>query len=304
MGRACGTTIVVKNLFFSTPARRKFLRSVNAEARQVAQTIIHLAAGYPALSFELEHQDRQILNYAPASRRERAAELVGIPVAELLDLVHEEEGLKIEGVLAGPEHCGRSKGKQYLIVQGPAHLFATAGYRCTAVLCRVYCPKDIIQCSCSGSIWIQRKSTSTSIRRNGRFAWPTKGRSLRLLRTASGRACACPMCNPLSTLRLQCDPHSEAGRHGGRMAHLASMRPVAIRLAPTIRSDRHAWEKPIVAGVAKKAVRHPASPGVATTHDVDDQLALTFRRSSRRPKSPWPKTPRCGRSTTSTFSSR
>ena len=78
MGRARGTTIVVKNLFFNTPARRKFLRSVDAEARHVAQTIIHLAAGYPALGIELEHQDRQVLNYTPASRRERAAELLGM----------------------------------------------------------------------------------------------------------------------------------------------------------------------------------------------------------------------------------
>ncbi|MDE2706762.1 MAG: DNA mismatch repair endonuclease MutL, partial [Gemmatimonadota bacterium] len=136
IGRARGTTIVVKNLFFNTPARRKFLRSVDAEARHVAQTIIHLAASYPALGFELEHQDRQVLNYTPASRRERAAELLGIqtaPVAELLDLAHEEEGLRIEGVLAGPEHCGRSKGKQYLIVQGrpiSSRLIASAVQRC------------------------------------------------------------------------------------------------------------------------------------------------------------------------------
>ena len=133
IGRARGTTISVKNLFFNTPARRKFLRSVDAEARHVAQTIIHLAAGYPALGFELEREDRQVFNYAPASRRERAAELLGIPVTELLELAHEEEGLKIEGVLAGPEHCGRSKGKQYLIVQGrpiSSRLMANAVQRC------------------------------------------------------------------------------------------------------------------------------------------------------------------------------
>ena len=141
IGRAHGTAIVVNNLFFNTPARRKFLRSVDTEARHVAQTIIHLAAGYPALGFELEHQGRQVLNYAPTSRRGRAAELLGMrppyggriaPAAELLDLAHEEEGLKIEGVLAGPEHCGRSKGKQYLIVQGrpiSSRLMATAVQR-------------------------------------------------------------------------------------------------------------------------------------------------------------------------------
>ena len=133
IGRAHGTTIVVKNLFFNTPARRKFLRSVDVEARHVAQTIIHLAAGYPALGFELEHQARQVLSYAPAPRRERAAELLGIPATELLEVAHEEEGLKIEGVLAGPEHCGRSKGKQYLIVQGRpiySRLMANAVQRC------------------------------------------------------------------------------------------------------------------------------------------------------------------------------
>lgn len=133
IGRARGTTMTVKNLFFNTPARRKFLRSVDAEARHIAQTIIHLAAGYPALGFELEREDRQVFNYAPASRRERAAELLGIPVSELLDLAHEEESLKIEGVLAGPEHCGRSKGKQYLIVQGrpiSSRLMTNAVQRC------------------------------------------------------------------------------------------------------------------------------------------------------------------------------
>ncbi len=133
IGRARGTTIVVKNLFFNTPARRKFLRSVDVEARHVAQTIIHLATGYPALGFELEREDRQVLNYAPSSRRERAAELLGIPVAELLDLAYAEEGLKLEGVLVGPERCGRSKGKQYLIVQGrpiASRLIANAVQRC------------------------------------------------------------------------------------------------------------------------------------------------------------------------------
>ena len=133
MGRARGTTIAVKNLFFNTPARRKFLRSVNAEARHVAQTIIHLAAGYPSLGFELAHQERPVLSYAPASRHERAAEVLGIPAADLLTLAHEDDEIKIEGVLAGPEHCGRSKGKQYLIVQGrpiASRLMARAVQQC------------------------------------------------------------------------------------------------------------------------------------------------------------------------------
>lgn len=118
MGRAQGTTISVRNLFFNTPARRKFLRHIDTEARHISQAIIHLAAGYPWIGFELEHQDRTVLNFAPASHKQRAADLLGIQPDGLLEAAEEAEGLHLEGVLAKPEHCGRSKGKQYLVVRG------------------------------------------------------------------------------------------------------------------------------------------------------------------------------------------
>lgn len=122
IGRARGTTISVRNLFFNTPARRKFLRHVDTEARHIAQILVHLAAGYPAIGFELEHQDRTVLNYPPAGRRERATDLLGVPAPGLLDIAYEEDGLNIEGVLAMPEYCDRSRGKQYLVVRGrPIH---------------------------------------------------------------------------------------------------------------------------------------------------------------------------------------
>ena len=118
MGRAQGTTISVRNLFFNIPARRKFLRHIDTEARHISQAIIHLAAGYPWIGFELEHQDRTVLSYAPASHRQRAADLLGIQPDGLLVAAAADEGLHLEGVLAKPEHCDRSKGKQYLVVRG------------------------------------------------------------------------------------------------------------------------------------------------------------------------------------------
>ena len=253
MGRVRGTTIVVKNLFFNTPARRKFLRSVDAEARHVAQTIIHLAAGYPALGIELEHQDRQVLNYTPASRRERAAELLGIPVAQLLDLAHEEEGLKFEGVLASPEHCGRSKGKQYLIVQGrpiSSRLMASAVQRCfEGLLPEGHHPIFML--------WIDMDPKKIDVN-----VHPTK-REIRLAN--EGQVVAAIENSVRKSLRL---PDTQA---------------FVYAAAPMLRPDSTARFSESIGAANPARVGEPISPTLqklpapgSTTHDADDQLAMTF----------------------------
>ena len=241
MGRAQGTTITVKNLFFNTPARRKFLRSVDVEARHVAQTIIHLAAGYPALGFELAHQDRQVLNYAPAARRERAAELLGIPAAELLELAYEEEGLKIEGVLAGPDHCGRSKGKQYLIVQGrpiSSRLMASAVQRCfEGLLPEGHQPVFML--------WIDMDPKKIDVN-----VHPTK-REIRLAN--EGQVIAAIENSVRQKLRL---PDTQSFVYDSSAAGVA---PVPVRV-----------------GEPASPVLHSLPMPGSTTHDADDQLAMTF----------------------------
>ena len=115
-GRGKGTTIRVRNLFFNTPARRKFLRHVDTEARHITQTITQLSAAYPEISFELIHQDRQILQLKAASRVERARDLLGVSNPIVVNF--EEGGICIEGIVSTPEECGKSKGKQYIVVRG------------------------------------------------------------------------------------------------------------------------------------------------------------------------------------------
>ena len=249
MGRARGTTIVVRNLFFNTPARRKFLRPVDTEARHVAQTIIHLAASYPALSFELEHQDRKVLSYAPASRRERAAELLGIPVTELLNLAHEEEGLKIEGVLAGPKHCGRSKGKQYLIVQGRpiySRLMASAVQRCFGgLLPEGHHPVFML--------WIDMDPKKIDVN-----VHPTK-REIRLAN--EGQVIAAIENSVRQKLRL---PDTQSFVYDSSAASVA---PVPVRVGEPTSSALH-------------SLPTPSEPEVTATHDADAQLALTFVASA------------------------
>lgn len=277
IGRARGTTIVVKNLFFNTPARRKFLRSVDAEARHVAQTIIHLAAGYPALGFELEHQDRQVLNYAPATRRERAAELLGMrrppygggrtaPAAELLDLAHEEEGLKIEGVLAGPEHCGRSKGKQYLIVQGrpiSSRLMASAVQRCfEGLLPEGHHPVFMLWIDMDPrKIDVNVHPTKREIRlaNEGQVIAAIENsvrQTLRLPDVQSFVYAAAPILRPDSTPRF-----SEPSSDPVGSDHSVGERDVSVRVGePT----------------APVLQRQPTSEELGSAVHADDQLALTF----------------------------
>ena len=257
IGRARGTTIVVKNLFFNTPARRKFLRSVDAEARHVAQIIIHLAAGYPTLGFELEHQDRRVLNYAPVSRRERAAELLGVPVAKLLDLAHEEEGLKIEGVLAGPEHCGRSKGKQYLIVQGrpiSSRLMANAIQRCfEGLLPEGHHPVFML--------WIDMDPKKIDVN-----VHPTK-REIRLAN--EGQVIAAIENSVRQSLRLPdvqsfvYAARSDSTPHFSGDSSTAGGEPIPVRVGEE-------------ASPVLQRIPTSGEPGVAATRDADDQLALTF----------------------------
>ena len=116
MGRARGTTVKVRNLFFNTPARRKFLRHNDTEVRHISQTISQLAAAYPDVSFDLFHQDRNIYQLKRGGRIDRGQDLLGI--TEPIELRMEEDGISLEGVICNPSQCGKSKNKQYIIVRG------------------------------------------------------------------------------------------------------------------------------------------------------------------------------------------
>ncbi len=116
--RAVGTTISVRNIFFNTPARRKFLRHVETETRYITQSMVQLAAAHPRVGFGLVHQDRTILNLLPGGRRERAGDLLGVDSKELHEAELDEEGIEVKVFVSSPAHCRRSRGKQFLIVRG------------------------------------------------------------------------------------------------------------------------------------------------------------------------------------------
>lgn len=118
MARDVGTRVAVRNLFFNTPARRKFLKPVDTEARHITQIVTQLAAAHPEVAFEVEHQDRVTLSLLPGGRRERAGDLLDIAPDGLLLAQIEEGGVGVEVLLGGPAFCRKSRGRQFLLVRG------------------------------------------------------------------------------------------------------------------------------------------------------------------------------------------
>ena len=122
VGRAVGTTISVRQLFFNTPARRKFLRHVDTEARHINQVIIALAAGYPEVSFALDHQDRNMLHFTGAKRIDRVVDLLGLSRGQIIEVNYEGDGIQVVGGISHPEHAVKTKSKQQWLVRGrPIH---------------------------------------------------------------------------------------------------------------------------------------------------------------------------------------
>jgi len=76
--RPCGTTVEVQNLFFNTPARRKFLRTESTELGHIASMVTHYALAHPDKAFRLTSMTNEILKASPVdSHRERLYQVMG-----------------------------------------------------------------------------------------------------------------------------------------------------------------------------------------------------------------------------------
>ncbi len=103
-----GTTFAVRDLFARLPGRRKFLAGPAAESRQVTVLVSHYALAYPAIAFTLSSGGRSVLRTpGDGDLRHAFAAIYGADTAALmLDVDHEEEGVRVSG-LAGPPSLHR-----------------------------------------------------------------------------------------------------------------------------------------------------------------------------------------------------
>ncbi|MBM4286807.1 MAG: DNA mismatch repair endonuclease MutL [Deltaproteobacteria bacterium] len=113
-----GTQVSVADLFYNTPARRKFLRSKAAEQGQIVELLRHLAMGYPEIHFSVLAQGKTVFQTpAHGDCRERLAALLGLEWADkMLPLEMSGPGLRLTGLIAGPDHHVATSKYQFFLV--------------------------------------------------------------------------------------------------------------------------------------------------------------------------------------------
>lgn len=119
---APGTTLEVRNLFFNTPARRKFLRAESAEFTWVADTFARIALAYPSVGFKLTHGGRTRYDLPPnQTARQRCVEILGREIEqELLEFSTFDRGVEIWGLAGMPAVAKTTVKYQYVYVNGRA----------------------------------------------------------------------------------------------------------------------------------------------------------------------------------------
>ncbi len=119
--RPTGTTITVSDLFFNTPARRKFMRSQATENYHVTNTVTHYALANPQIAFTLTNNGRETIRVSPAKDlRERAYQLFGADMIEsLLPVKGGREFIAtIDGFVSAPRERRTTRDSQYFFING------------------------------------------------------------------------------------------------------------------------------------------------------------------------------------------
>lgn len=112
-----GTTIEAAELFFNTPARRKFLKSENTEYAHCATMLERLALAHPHIAFSLKRDGKQVFKLPAQSLHERIAAIVGDDFQTAsLEIDSGNSALRLYGAIAKPTFAKGKTDKQYCFV--------------------------------------------------------------------------------------------------------------------------------------------------------------------------------------------
>ena len=118
-----GTRVEVRDLFYATPARLKFLKTERSESQTVSDTLKRLAMAHPEIGFSLTHAGRKMFHYPPehgeGATLKRLSAIMGRDFEENALAVHaERDGVRLWGFCGVPTFNHATAQKQYLIVNG------------------------------------------------------------------------------------------------------------------------------------------------------------------------------------------
>ncbi len=119
-GCAAGTAIEVRNLFFNTPVRRKFMRSVSTEMGHVTEALTRLALAHPQVHFSLRHNQRSLYELPPCDNPlARIAHFFGRELADALLWLESRDGdVRLSGYVGHPSQSRPNNRMQYLFLNG------------------------------------------------------------------------------------------------------------------------------------------------------------------------------------------
>ena len=119
-GCSAGTAIEVRNLFFNTPVRRKFLRASQTEIGHASEAFTRIALAHPNVHFTLRHNERVLFDLPPTTAwRERIAAIVGRDLETSLIAIDNHDGeVRLCGFVVDPQHSRGNNRMQYLFLNG------------------------------------------------------------------------------------------------------------------------------------------------------------------------------------------
>ena len=112
-----GANFLVKNLFYNTPARRKFLKSNQTELSNITSEIERIVLVHPDIAFSLTSNNTPLMNLTPCSLKQRIANVFGQRLADqLLDVSVDTSMARIHGFVGRPESSRKRGARQFFFV--------------------------------------------------------------------------------------------------------------------------------------------------------------------------------------------
>ena len=112
-----GTQILVKNLFYNVPARRKFLKSNLTEFKHISETMLKFSLSHPDKRFTFYNDDNLIFDLSPTDLENRIVETLGKAVEDLIiPLDFSDEGIDIKGFIGKPFLAKSNSSNQFLFL--------------------------------------------------------------------------------------------------------------------------------------------------------------------------------------------
>ena len=114
-----GTTVDVRELYFNTPARRKFLKSTSTELGHCLEVIRRIAIARPDVAFTISHNDRSIEHWPASQPLQRVTDILGQEFSESCQPIDTPaSALKLSGFITPPSTAKSRPSQQYFFLNG------------------------------------------------------------------------------------------------------------------------------------------------------------------------------------------